>query len=97
MKDTSGYDKDGSFSTSQQDRWEMFDAGIATQTFCLAAHLKGVGSVILGVFDEEKIRQYIDIPENEKVTNLIAIGYPLDQPKSAPPRKSVEEISSFVL
>lgn len=97
VKDTSGYDKDGSFSTSQQDRWEMFDAGIATQTFCLAAHLKGVGSVILGVFDEEKIRQYIDISENEKVTNLIAIGYPLDQPKSAPQRKSVEEISSFVL
>jgi len=97
VKGTSGYEKDGSFSTSQQDRWEMFDAGIATQTFCLAAHSKGVGSVILGVFDEEKIRQYIDIPENERVTNLIAIGYPLDQPKSAPPRKSVDEISSFVL
>ena len=48
VKDTSGYEKDGSFSTSQQDRWEMFDAGIATQTFCLAAHSKDVGSVILG-------------------------------------------------
>ncbi len=97
IKEISGYEKDGSFSTSQEDRWEMFDAGIATQTFCLAAHSKGVGSVILGVFDEEKIRQYIEIPENEKVTNLVAIGYPLDQPKSAPPRKSVEEISSFIL
>ena len=27
----SGYEPDGSFSTSQGDRWEMFDAGIATQ------------------------------------------------------------------
>ncbi len=97
VKNTSGYEKDGSFSTSQQDRWEMFDAGIATQTFCLAAHSKGIGSVILGVFDEEKIRQYIDIPEDERVTNLIAIGYPLEQPKSAPPRKEVEQITSFIL
>ena len=52
----SGYEPDGSYSTTQEDRWEMFDAGIANQTFCLAAHSKGVGSVILGVFDENKIR-----------------------------------------
>lgn len=45
----SGYEPDGSYSTTQEDRWEMFDAGIANQTFCLAAHSKGVGSVILGV------------------------------------------------
>ncbi len=55
----SGYEHDGTFSTPQNDRWEVFDAGIATQTFCLAAHAKGVGSVILGIFDEEKIHQYV--------------------------------------
>lgn len=97
VKNTSGYEKDGSFSTSQQDRWEMFDAGIAAQTFCLAAHAKNVGTVILGVFDEEKIRQYIDIPKDERITNLIAIGYPLDQPKAGPPRKEVEQITTFIL
>jgi butyrate kinase len=37
----SGYERDGSFSTSKGEGWEMFDAGIATQTFCLAAHEKG--------------------------------------------------------
>lgn len=31
----SGFEKDGSYTTSKEDRWEMFDAGIATQTFCL--------------------------------------------------------------
>lgn len=92
----SGYEKDGSFSTSQGDRWEMFDAGIANQTFCLAAHSKGVGSVVLGVFDENKIRQYISLPENEKVTNLIALGYPLDAAKSAPPRKEVSELLEII-
>ena len=92
----SGYEKDGSYSTSQEDRWEMFDAGIANQTVCLAAHSKGVGSVILGVFDENKIRQYISLPENERVTNLIALGYPLEQAKSAPPRKEVSELLDII-
>ena len=92
----SGYEKDGSYSTSQEDRWEMFDAGIANQTFCLAAHSKGVGSVILGVFDENKIRQYVSLPENERVTNLIALGYPLEPAKSGPPRKEVVELLDII-
>lgn len=88
----SGYEEDGSFSTAKEDRWEMFDAGIASQTFCLAAHSKGVGSVILGIFDEEKIHQYAALAKNEKVACLIALGYPLEPAKSAPPRKEVSEL-----
>ncbi len=91
-----GYEEDGSFSTSKEDSWEMFDAGIASQTFCLAAYEKGVGSVILGIFDEEKIRDYIDIPENETVSALIALGYPLEEAKSAPPRKAVDELLEII-
>lgn len=96
VEKVSGYEPDGSFSTSQGDRWEMFDAGIATQTFCLAAHAKGVGSVILGVFDENKIRDCIPLPAGERVTNLIALGYPLEPAKAAPPRKEVSELLSVV-
>lgn len=88
----SGYESDGSYSTSKEDRWEMFDAGIASQTFCLAAHSKGIGSVILGIFDEDKIHRYVALPENERVASLIALGYPLEPAKSAPPRKEVSEL-----
>lgn len=52
--------------------------------------------MILGVFDENKIRQYISLPENERVTNLIALGYPLEQAKSAPPRKEVSELLDII-
>lgn len=92
----SGYEEDGSFSTPQGDRWEMFDAGVASQTFCLAAHGRGIGSVVLGVFDETRIRQYVSLPENEKVTNLIALGYPLEPAKSGPPRKEVSELLEII-
>ena len=94
VKNRSGYEKDGSYTTSKEDRWEMFDAGIATQTFCLAAHEKGLGSVIMGIFDEDKIAEVITIPENQKVAALVAIGYPAFQPE-APLRKEVSELLSF--
>ncbi len=90
----SGFERDGSFSTSKGDRWEMFDAGIAAQTFCLAAHEKGLGTVILGVFDEAKLIEVASIPEGQSVSAMIAIGYPDEEP-AAPKRKAVEDLLSF--
>lgn len=94
VKNRSGYEKDGSYTTSKEDCWEMFDAGIATQTFCLAAHEKGLGSVIMGIFDEAKIAEVVTIPENQKVAALLAVGYPEFQPET-PQRKEVSELLSF--
>ncbi|MBO5238756.1 MAG: nitroreductase family protein [Lachnospiraceae bacterium] len=94
VKNRSGFEKDGSYTTSKEDRWEMFDAGIATQTFCLAAHEKGLGSVIMGIFDEAKIAEVVNIPEGQQVAALVAIGYPIFQPE-APKRKEVSELLSF--
>ena len=90
-----GYERDGSYSTSKEDRWEMFDAGIATQTFCLAAHDLGVGTVILGIFDEVKVAKAISLPEGQKVAALVAMGYP-DQKCEAPKRKSVEDLLTYL-
>ncbi|MBN7772580.1 nitroreductase family protein [Clostridium aminobutyricum] len=94
VKGRCGYEKDGSFSTPKEDRWEMFDAGIATQTFCLAAHEKGIGSVIIGVFDESKVEEVVFIPEGQQLAAIIAVGYPSVIP-DIPKRKSVEDLVSF--
>lgn len=90
-----GYEKDGSFSTSKEDRWEVFDAGIATQTFCLAAYEQGVGTVVLGIFDEEKVAEVLQLPEGIKVAAIIAMGYPAKTP-AMPPRKEVSEVLRIV-
>lgn len=90
-----GYERDGSFTTSKEDRWEMYDAGIASQTFCLAAHDMGIGTVILGIFDEEKIAKEISLPEGQKVAALIAMGCP-NQECEAPKRKEVEELVRYL-
>lgn len=89
-----GYERDGTFTTSKEDRWEMFDAGIAAQTFCLAAHDKGIGTVILGVFDDKKVGEIIGIPEGQTVAAIIAMGYPVFAPEM-PSRKSVDDLVTF--
>lgn len=93
-KGLSGYEKDGSFSTPKGDHWQTFDAGIAAEAFCLAAHAHGVGTVIMGIFDEAKLRQIVTLPENLEIAALIPMGFPAAS-SSAPPRKEVADLLSF--
>lgn len=90
-----GYERDGSFTTKKGDKWEMFDAGIAAQTFMLAAHEKGIGTVVLGIFDEDYIAELIGLEEGKSISALIAVGYPAEKP-AAPGRKKVEELVRFL-
>ena len=89
-----GYERDGSFTTRKGDRWQMFDVGVACQTFCLAAWDKGLGTVIMGVFDEDGIAGLLGIPEDQELGALIALGYPDIEP-DAPKRKAVEELLQY--
>ncbi len=90
----SGFEKDGSYTTSKGDRWEMFDAGIATQTFCLAAHSMGYGTVIMGVFDEARVQAVAGISGGQTVAAVVPIGLPSETP-AMPRRKAVEELVSY--
>ena len=91
----SGFERDGSYSTNKKDGWQMYDAGIAAQTFCLAAHAHGLGTLILGIFDDSYIAELIGIPQGQQVSALIAVGYP-DTVPQAPPRKDVEVLRTYV-
>lgn len=94
IRNRSGYERDGSYSTKRENGWQMYDAGIASQTFCLAAHEQGIGSVILGIFDEDAAAALLELPDDRDIIALIPIGYPAEEPQ-APRRKSVEELVSY--
>jgi nitroreductase len=81
--------------TSKEERWELFDAGIACQTFCLAAHEKGVGTLIMGVINTDAIAKIVNLPADETVAALIVYGYEEVHPE-APLRKSVEDLLRIV-
>jgi len=89
----SGYDPNGN-KTSKGDTWSMFDAGIASLSLVLALHEQGIGSVILGGFNEISSAKFVELPENEIVAAIIPYGYAASEVK-VPPRKSVEEILRF--
>jgi nitroreductase len=70
----------------------LADVGIAAQNLMLAAHALDLGTVFVGVFDEEKIRSFLGIPANIRVVGLFPLGYPQEKGKQGPSRKSLEEI-----
>lgn len=90
----SGFERDGSYTTHRGDSWQMFDAGVASEAFCLAAYEQGLGTVIMGIFDQKEATDLLDIPEGRELVALIAIGYPAEEPV-APRRKPVEELLSY--
>ena len=91
----SGFEKDGSFSTKKEDRWEIFDAGIACQTLCLAAWEKGLGTCIMGIYNEDAVPAFLNVPEGEIVTAVVTMGYPAIDP-ICPKRKSLGEKVQYV-
>lgn len=94
LKNRSGFERDGSYSTPRGDGWQMYDAGVASQTFCLAAYEQGLGTVILGLFDQATVESMLQLPEDRELVALIPVGYP-DESPVAPRRKSVEELLTY--
>jgi nitroreductase len=69
----------------------MTDAGIASQNLMLAAHSLGLGTVFVGVFDEDKIRDLLQVPRDIRIVGLFPVGYPVDAGEPRP-RKSLGEM-----
>ena len=91
----SGYERDGSFSTSKGTHFESFDAGIATDELCIAAHDSGIASVILGILDEDAIKGILNMDDSLKVSALVALGYS-DSTPDMPKRRPLDEVLTIL-
>ena len=74
--------------------YAQLDLGIAAAHIALAAHAQGLGSCIVGWFDEKKMRQLLGIPDSKRVWLDIVIGYST-QPLRPKKRKERGTIASF--
>lgn len=72
----------------------MMDCGISMQQLVLAAHAAGLGTCWVGAFDEEAVRQVLQIPQEVRAVALTPLGYPAEWP-DARPRKPLADIVSF--
>lgn len=71
----------------------LFDIGIAVNQFCLQAADLGLGTCIIGWFDEKKIKKILGV-RNRRIPLLISVGYP-DAPTRDKVRKPLDVMSSW--
>lgn len=72
----------------------LVDIGIAASHITLAAEAEGLGSCILGWFDEKRIKELVGIPQRKRLLLDITIGYSL-KPKKQKVRKTKEKVISY--
>lgn len=74
----------------------LIDIGIAAEHFCLQAAELGLGTCMLGWFDERTIKRLLHIPRKTRIGLLITLGYTAeDYPQRRKIRKDVDAMSSF--
>ena len=54
------------------------DVSIAIDHITLAAAHEGLGSCWIGAFNEQKVKDILNIPQHIRVVELLPIGYPAD-------------------
>ena len=71
--------------------WGAYDLGLHDAYLVLAAKDAGYDTLIMGIRDAAQIRKRLNIPENEEILSVIAIGKRGGE-ASMRPRKDLEEV-----
>ena len=79
------------FTDEYKDSWGAYDLGLQNSYLLLKAKELGYDTLIMGMRDEEKLRKYFNIPEDQAILPVIAIGK-ADKEMTLRPRKEVCEV-----
>jgi nitroreductase len=63
----------------QGREYPLIDIGIAAEHFCLQAAEEGLGTCMLGWFNEKPIKEMLKIPKVKRIGLLITLGYSPDE------------------
>jgi nitroreductase len=76
--------------------FSLIDIGIAAEHICLQAVEEGLGTCMLGWFDEGAIKRLLNIPRQKRIELIITLGYPDESVKKKPKkRKDIDSIRSY--
>lgn len=81
-------------ATIKAKDYSLIDIGIASENICLQARAEGLGSCMIGWFDERLLRKILSIPRSKRVELIITLGYSLSEQRTKK-RKSVNEVVSY--
>lgn len=83
-------------SSSAKRDFRQFDIGLALENFCLEATAQGIGTCILGLFNEEKLKEKFHIPNHKQIVLVVAMGYPKNEEIRKKQRKPLEETITYL-
>ena len=76
---------------TRKGKYGRYDAALAGGNMMTMATSLGLGTCWIGAFDEPKVKEILEIPENIEVIGLITLGYS-EERAEAPPRVELEKI-----
>jgi nitroreductase len=81
-------------STIKDKDYSLIDIGIASENICLQAKAEGIGSCLIGWFDERMLKKLLAIPGSKRVELIITLGYSLSEQRQKK-RKPAEVTVSY--
>ena len=76
------------------DLWGAYDNGLSNAYLILKARAMGFDTLIMGMRHADQLRTLFDIPEEETILAVIALGYRAQEPNT-PVHRPLDEIAKF--
>ncbi len=77
-------------------RFSLIDIGIAAAHFCLQAAELGLGTCMLGWFNQRKVKRFLSVPAALKAPLMISLGWPVPDTETGPSsRKTIERVRGY--
>jgi len=77
-------------------QYNLIDLGITAEHFCLQAAEEGLGTCMIGWFNEKAIKKHLNLNPTKSIGLLITLGYPGESLRDKN-RKSIDDIRTFNL
>ncbi|MBC8498947.1 MAG: nitroreductase family protein [Candidatus Atribacteria bacterium] len=82
-------------SAIKDKQFSLIDIGITAEHFCLQATEEGLGTCMLGWFNEKGVKALLNISPSQRVELIITMGYPESNQIRPKKRKPINQIRSY--
>jgi len=79
----------------KNNHYASLDIGLYTAHLCFAAAELGLGTCIMGWFNEPEIKKLLDIPEHVRIRLVLAVGRSAKDAPREKARKPLENVTAF--
>jgi nitroreductase len=83
-------------SIKAQPNWYLHDLCFVSLQLALSAWAYGIGTCWIGVFNRESINELLNLNDREYLLTILPLGYPKGTIPPPRPRKSIDELLTFI-